>query len=123
MTIDRKMLALIGGAAIIALVGGGAGYVLRGDAAHSDEAAQGVETGGDAEAEAAPGEGTIMVTEAQLRTARDRGCGSRRRLCRGRSDNGGRARAADTVGGSCHRTHIGRCRADLAPAWRPGRGR
>jgi cobalt-zinc-cadmium efflux system membrane fusion protein len=69
MTIDRKMLALIGGAAIIALVGGGAGYVLRGDAAQSDEAAQSVETGGDAEAEAAPGEGTIMVTEAQLRTA------------------------------------------------------
>ena len=69
MTIDRKMLALIGGAAIIALVGGGAGYVLRGDAAHSDEAAQGVETGGDAEAEAAPGEGTIMVTEEQLHTA------------------------------------------------------
>ena len=29
MTIDRKMLALIGGAAIIALVGGGAGYVLE----------------------------------------------------------------------------------------------
>ena len=28
MTIDRKILALIGGAAIIALVGGGAGYVL-----------------------------------------------------------------------------------------------
>ncbi len=69
MTIDRKMLALIGGAAIIALVGGGAGYVLRGDPAHSDETAQGVETGGDAEAEAAPGEGTITVTEAQLRTA------------------------------------------------------
>ena len=69
MTIDRKMLALIGGGAIIALVGGGAGYVLRGDAAQSDEAAQGVETGGDAEAEAASGEGTIMVTEAQLRTA------------------------------------------------------
>ena len=69
MTIDRKMLALIGGAAIIARVGGGAGYVLRGDPAHSDETAQGVETGGDAEAEAAPGEGTITVTEAQLRTA------------------------------------------------------
>ena len=69
MTIDRKMLALIGGAAIIALVGGGAGYVLRGDAAHSDEAAQSAESRGDAEAEAAPGEGTIMVTEAQLRTA------------------------------------------------------
>lgn len=67
MTIDRKMLALIGGAAIIALVGGGAGYVLRGDAAHSDEAAQSAEPGGDAEA--APGEGTIIVTEAQLRTA------------------------------------------------------
>ena len=48
MTIDRKMLALIGGAAIIALVGGGAGYVLRGDAAHSDEAAQSAEPGGDA---------------------------------------------------------------------------
>ncbi len=69
MTIDRKMLALIGGAAIIALVCGGAGYVLRGDAAQSDEAAQGAESGGDAEAEVAPGEGTIMVTEAQLRTA------------------------------------------------------
>lgn len=69
MTIDRKMLALIGGAAIIALVGGGAGYVLRGHAAHSDEAAQSAKSGGDAEAEAAPTEGTIMVTEAQLRTA------------------------------------------------------
>ena len=69
MTIDRKMLALIGGAAIIALVGGGAGYVLRGQAAHSDEAAQSAKSGGDAEAEAAPTEGTIMVTEAQLRTA------------------------------------------------------
>ena len=69
MTIARKMLALIGGAAIIALVGGGAGYVLRGDAPQSDEAAQGAESGGDAEAEVAPGEGTIMVTEAQLRTA------------------------------------------------------
>lgn len=69
MTIDRKMLALIGGAAIIAFVGGGAGYVLRGDAAQSDEAAHGAESGGDAEAEVAPGEGTIMVTEAQLRTA------------------------------------------------------
>lgn len=69
MKIDRKMLALIGGAAIIALVGGGAGYLLRGEAAYSDETAQGAEPGGDAEAEGVAAEGTIMVTEAQLRTA------------------------------------------------------
>lgn len=69
MTIDQKMLALIGGAAIIALVGGGAGYVLRGEAAHSEGAAHGDELGNAAEAETAPAEGTIVVSEAQLRTA------------------------------------------------------
>ena len=43
------------------------GYVLRGDAEQSDEAGQGAESGGDAEADAVPGEGSIIVTEAQLR--------------------------------------------------------
>ncbi len=68
MTIDRKMLALIGGAAIIALAGGGAGYVLRGEAAHSEEGDED-HAGEGEEADATPAEGAIAVNDAQLRTA------------------------------------------------------
>lgn len=75
MTIDRKMLALMGGAAIMALAGGGAGYVLRGEAAPSDAAEHSDETSDETQSdeagagEAALAEGVLIVSDAQLRTA------------------------------------------------------
>ncbi len=72
---DRKTMTLLAGAVVVALAGGGAGYLLRGDAAQTGQAAHadGTDSGGHNDeasgASAGPSEGAIAVSDAQIRAA------------------------------------------------------
>jgi cobalt-zinc-cadmium efflux system membrane fusion protein len=72
--LDQRTMPLLAGAAVIALAGGGAGYLLRGDTAQTGNAthAEEEESGGDADeatVSAGASEGTIAVSDAQIQAA------------------------------------------------------
>lgn len=72
--LDQRTMTLLAGAAVIALAGGGAGYLLRGDTAQTGHAthAEEAESGGNADeatVSAGASEGTIAVSDAQIRAA------------------------------------------------------
>ena len=72
--LDQRTMTLLAGAAVIALAGGGAGYLLRGDTAQTGNAthAEEEESGGDADeatVSAGASEGTIAVSDAQIQAA------------------------------------------------------
>lgn len=72
--LDQRTMPLLAGAAVIALAGGGAGYLLRGDTAQTGHAthAEEAESGGNADeatVSAGASEGTIAVSDAQIRAA------------------------------------------------------
>jgi membrane fusion protein, heavy metal efflux system len=72
---DRKSMTLVAGAAVIALAGGGAGYLLRGDTAQVGQVAHDHEAESDGHSDepggaaTASNEGAIVVSDAQLRAA------------------------------------------------------